>query len=498
MCQRDEVTTSPRQGAGIPDKNANTDGHNDNSKSRGGARTTAGTGEEVATSSHDSHGRGSNKPTGENDSGTRNDSENRRSGRSPESPRTTTTLSGSRRRRDDGSTPSRGRATEGTVEGVGVLAHENSMASKVTEVGKDSVAVVDGVATAPGEGAGGRSSPRKNPTITTTTIGSPEMPSSLRRRDDDNGTNEKAIMHEGIQNSQTVAPEAEIHFGDDSFEAAGLEELLEDGTHSHSNRQTHDQRSSDSRGSASRTEADSGSRNNRDDKTNNASNRPAPASSVTGETGHHLEPITRTGQDFTSGVVRQSERSAGENTVAAKATMDDISDAGRSNPGPRPAVEEAATGGGGTRDEQTLFAANTENATDLDFHWESESHSSCGRRSCADSTTNNDPSRGRTDSAKSLVSSAVEPQDSRTSGGVPAGADDHDGSFVHSSSTISNSGSRRHHGRAEAGVGGDAVGGPVRAEEGNNSIPAEEDEYDSDFASQVNASVLLFTVTVHS
>lgn len=482
MLRGDEVTTSPHQGARIPEKNAHTDGYNDNSKSRGGARTTAATGKEATTNNHDSHGRGSNKPTtsGENGSETGNDGDRRRSGRSPERPgMTTTTLSDRSIRRDDGCSPSRGRETEGTVS-AGVLAQENS--SKAAEVGEDSVAVVDGAATAPGEGADSKPSPTTNPAITTTTVATPEMPSSLGRREEGNGTNEKAI--EGIQHSQTVAPEEEIHFGDDSFEAAGLEELLEDGraggSCSHSNGQKDDQLSYESRGSASRIAADSGSCNNRDDKTNSTSGKQTPASSITGETGHQLEPVPRTRQDFTSGIVRISERS---NNAAEAAVMDDISDAGKSNPGSQPAVKEAATRGGGTREEQTLFVANTVNATDdLDFHWESGSHSSCDRSSCDDNTTHNDPSRSRTDGAESLFRSAVEPQDSRTSRGGTTGPVCHGDSIVQSSSTSSTG----HRGRAEVRVGRDAVGGPVRAEEGENDISAEEDEYDADFASQVN------------
>ncbi|CAB1117179.1 unnamed protein product [Ectocarpus sp. CCAP 1310/34] len=487
MHRGDEVTTSRRQGARIPDKHAHTDGYNDNSKIRGGARTTPATAEEIATNNHDFHGKVSNKPTtsGENGSDTGNDGDRRRSGRNPERPgMTTTTVPDSR---DDGCSPSRGREANGTVA-AGVLGQENS--SKAAEVGEDSVALVDGVATAPGGGADGKPSPRTNPAITTTTIAAP---SSLERREEEIGTNEKAIVHEGIRHSQTVAPEAEIHFGDGSFEAAGLEELVEDcsagGSCSHSNGQKKDQLSCENRGSASRIAADSGSCNNRDDKTNSTSSKQTPASSITGETGHQLEPVPRTGQDFTSGVVRTSER---WNKGAKAAVMNDISDAGRRNLGSQPAVEEAATRGGGTREEQTLVVANAANATDdLDFHWESGSHSSCDRSSCGDSTTHSDPSHSRTDGAESLFRSAVEPQDSRTSRGGTIGPVVQSDSIVQSSSTNSNSNSSNgHRGRADVRVTRDAVGGPVRAEEGENDISAEEDEYDADFASQAEDSLV--------
>ncbi|CAM9895322.1 unnamed protein product, partial [Ectocarpus sp. 12 AP-2014] len=179
---------------------------------------------------------------------------------------------------------------------------------------------------------------------------------------------------------------------------------------------------------------------------------------------------------------------ARSNKAAKAAVMDDISDAGRSYPGSQPAVEEAATRGGGTREEQTLFVANAANATDdLDFHWESGSHSSCDRISCDDSTTHNELSRRRTDGAVSLVRSAVELQDSRTSRGSTTGPVNRGDSIVQSSS---NSSSGRHLGRAEVGEGGDAAGGPVRAEEGENNISAEEDEYDADFASQAEDSLV--------
>ncbi|CBN79144.1 conserved unknown protein [Ectocarpus siliculosus] len=141
MRRGDEVTTSPHQGARIPEKNAHTDGYNDNSKSRGGARTTVATGKEVATNNHDSHGRGSNKPTasGEHGSETGNYGDRRRSGRSPERPgMSTTTLSDRGIRRDDGCSPSKGRETEGTVA-AGVLAQENSSKAAEAGVGRDAV-----------------------------------------------------------------------------------------------------------------------------------------------------------------------------------------------------------------------------------------------------------------------------------------------------------------------------------------------------------------------
>ncbi|CAN0394711.1 unnamed protein product, partial [Ectocarpus sp. 12 AP-2014] len=138
MRRGDEVTTSRRQGARIPDKHAHTDGHNDNSKIRGGARTTPATANEIATNNHDFRGKGSNKPTtsGENGSETGNDGGRRRSGRSPECPgMTTTTLPDCM---DDGCSPSRGREADGKVA-AGVLAQENS--SKVAEVGEEGDAV---------------------------------------------------------------------------------------------------------------------------------------------------------------------------------------------------------------------------------------------------------------------------------------------------------------------------------------------------------------------
>ncbi|CAM9779163.1 unnamed protein product, partial [Ectocarpus sp. 4 AP-2014] len=138
MLRGDKVTASPHQGARIPEKNAHTDGCNDNSKSRGGTRTTAATGKEVATNNHDSHGKGSNKPTtsGENGSETENDGDRRRSGRSPERQgMTTTTLPDCR---DDGCFPSRGREADGTVA-AGVLAQENSSKAAEVGVGRDAV-----------------------------------------------------------------------------------------------------------------------------------------------------------------------------------------------------------------------------------------------------------------------------------------------------------------------------------------------------------------------
>ncbi|CAN0040980.1 unnamed protein product [Ectocarpus sp. 8 AP-2014] len=133
MRRGDEVTTSPDQGARIPGKNAHTDGYND--KSRGGARTTAPIGKEVATNNHDSHGRGSNKPTasGENGSETGNDGDRRRSGRSPGRPGMTTTTGA-----PAGCSPSRGREADGTVA-AGVLAQENSSRAAEVGVGRDAV-----------------------------------------------------------------------------------------------------------------------------------------------------------------------------------------------------------------------------------------------------------------------------------------------------------------------------------------------------------------------
>ncbi|CAM9895393.1 unnamed protein product, partial [Ectocarpus sp. 12 AP-2014] len=115
MRRGDEVTTSRRQGVRIPDKHAHTDGYNDNSKIRGGARTTPATANEIATNNHDFRSKGSNKPTTSNENGseTGNDGDRRRSRRSPESPRmTTTTLPDCR---DDGCSPSRSREADGTV-----------------------------------------------------------------------------------------------------------------------------------------------------------------------------------------------------------------------------------------------------------------------------------------------------------------------------------------------------------------------------------------------
>ncbi|CAM9715266.1 unnamed protein product [Ectocarpus fasciculatus] len=136
MHRGDEVTTSPRQGARIPDKNPPNGNHNGSSNSRDGQRTAA-TGDAVATNTYDSHDRGSNEPTtsAANDRDTRNEGSKRRSDRSPESPGMTTTT------RDGECSTSRGRVTEGTVA-AGVLACGSSMASSnAAEVGAGEHAV---------------------------------------------------------------------------------------------------------------------------------------------------------------------------------------------------------------------------------------------------------------------------------------------------------------------------------------------------------------------
>ncbi|CAM9701561.1 unnamed protein product, partial [Ectocarpus sp. 13 AM-2016] len=136
MRRGDEVATSRRQGARVPDKRAHTDDYHDNSMIRGGARTTPATANQIATNNHDFHGKGSNEPStsGENGSETGNDGDRRRSGRSPERPgMPTTTLPDCK---DDGCSPLRGREAHGK-EVAGVLAQENS--SKAAEMGEDSL-----------------------------------------------------------------------------------------------------------------------------------------------------------------------------------------------------------------------------------------------------------------------------------------------------------------------------------------------------------------------